>query len=102
MIGPVTTSDEFGISAGLEENAAGVGAGDAGFDAGAAAAFVVDGAIGRSSLQPTASINAPNVNATNALFILDMLTSPSNPTASTQSKCKAAAAKHIPRDKCRF
>ena len=86
MIGPVTTIDEFGISAGFGEGAGGVPIGGAGLDAGADAAFVVDGAIGRSSPQPTDSVNAPSINAMNTLFIfdrLDMLTNPSNPTAST-------------------
>src|SRR5579872_2397379 len=101
MIGPVTTSGALGISAGLGAGAGSAAAGGAGLDVGAAAAFVVDGAIGRSSLQPTARINAPNVNATNALFILDMLTNPSNPTASKRSKCTGDAARHIPRDTCR-
>ena len=86
MIGPVTTSDELGISAGFGEAAGGAATGGAGLDAGADAAFVVDGASGLSSPQPTASANAPSINAMNTLFIfdrLDMLTNPSNPTAST-------------------
>src|SRR5580704_5942573 len=96
MIGPVTTSDELGILAGFGEAAAG-----------ADAAFVVDGASGLSSPQPTASANVPSINAMNTLFIfdrldmLDILTNPSNPTASTPSKCTGAAAEHSPRDRCR-
>ena len=108
MIGPVTTSDELGILAGFGEAAGGAATGGAGLDAGADAAFVVDGASGLSSPQPTDSVNAPSINAMNTLFIfdrldmLDILTNPSNPTASTPSKCTGAAAEHIPRDRCRF
>jgi hypothetical protein len=78
MMGPVTTSDAFEASAGL-----GDGAGDAtgaAADAGAVeAAFVVDGATARSSLQPATTANTMAKKTINKLRGLRMLTNPSNP-----------------------
>jgi hypothetical protein len=86
MIGPVTTSDEFDTSAGAGD-AAGIGEGTgalAGAEA-ADAAFVVDGAIARSSLHPHASANAATATAKSRWDVLAklILTNPSNPKSST-------------------
>ena len=88
MIGPVTTRDEFETSA--PGGAAGRGEGTgalAGAEAAEAAeaAFVVEGAIVRSSLQPYESANAATVTAQSRLHVLAklILTNPSNPRSST-------------------
>jgi hypothetical protein len=78
MIGPVTTSGEFRTSAALAEGAGGVATTGGGVAGTEDAAFVVDGAIGWSSLQ-AASRNIPSVKVMGKLRILDILTNPSNP-----------------------
>jgi hypothetical protein len=85
MIGPVTTSDEFETSAAAGD-AAGIGlytGALAGAEA-AEAAFVVAGAIARSSLHPHESANAATATTESRLDVLAklMLTNPSNPKSS--------------------
>ena len=86
MIGPVTISDELGTSAGTDDST-GIGEGTgalAGAEA-AEAAFVVEGAMARSSLQPHENAIAAIASAKKRLDVLAllMLTNPSNPKSST-------------------
>ena len=91
MIGPVTTSDAFEASGEAgERDGIGEGTGALAGAEAAEAAFVVEGAIARSSLQPLMSAKtAAILRVKNRLDVLAnlMLTSPSNPKSSTSPKC---------------